>query len=153
MCASSAVPRCAPGGIFPSSAPKNTIGWSPTMCKRSHPAVAARVSPTNLGLLLNARQVACEFGYLTVPEFAEQTLRTLATVSEVAQISRPPIQLVRHAHLAPLAPAFVSSVDSGNSGGFAMDLQQGCLERLRQPLLQPGLAKVFWTILSHYRQS
>src|ERR1039458_5558892 len=42
-------------------------------------AVAARVSPTNIGFLLNARQVACEFGYLTVPEFAEQTLRTLAT--------------------------------------------------------------------------
>src|SRR5207248_1343327 len=35
--------------------------------------VAARVSPTNLGFLLNARQVACEFGYLTAPEFAELT--------------------------------------------------------------------------------
>ena len=43
--------------------------------------IAARISPTNLGLLLNARQVACEFGYLTIPEFAEQTIRTLATVS------------------------------------------------------------------------
>ena len=34
--------------------------------------VAARVSPTNVGLLLNARQVACEFGYLTVSEFSEK---------------------------------------------------------------------------------
>src|SRR6266478_6530484 len=45
-------------------------------------AIAARISPTNLGFLLNARQVACEFGFLTVPEFAEQTLRTLATVAK-----------------------------------------------------------------------
>src|SRR5438105_7691961 len=31
--------------------------------------VAARVSPTNIGLLFNARQVACEFGYLTAHVF------------------------------------------------------------------------------------
>src|SRR6202041_1243955 len=43
--------------------------------------VAPRVSPTNLGLLLNARQVACKFGSLTVPEFSQQTLRTLETVA------------------------------------------------------------------------
>ena len=60
--------------------------------------VAARMSPTNLGFLLNARQVACEFGFLTVPEFAEQTLRTLATVAKLSAVSRPPAQLVRHAH-------------------------------------------------------
>src|SRR5581483_2495226 len=42
--------------------------------------VAARVSPTNIGLLLNSRQVACELGYLTVPELAEQTAKTLATL-------------------------------------------------------------------------
>jgi cyclic beta-1,2-glucan synthetase len=47
--------------------------------------VAPRVSPTNLGLLLNARQVACRFGYLTVPEFSQQTLRTLATVAAIKE--------------------------------------------------------------------
>ncbi len=45
--------------------------------------VAARISPTNLGFLLNARQVACEFGYLTVPEFVAQTMRTLDTVARL----------------------------------------------------------------------
>ena len=30
--------------------------------------IAASVSPTNVGLLLNARQVASELGYITVPE-------------------------------------------------------------------------------------
>ncbi len=47
--------------------------------------VAARISPTNLGFLLNARQVACEFGYLTVPQFVEQTVRTMETVSRVCR--------------------------------------------------------------------
>src|SRR5438046_1223360 len=55
----------------------------PDNIQEQPPAVAARVSPTNLGFLLNARQVACEFGYLTVPEFTEQTLRTLATVTSL----------------------------------------------------------------------
>ncbi len=45
--------------------------------------IAARISPTNLGFLLNARQVACKFGYITVPEFARQTLQTLKTVSQL----------------------------------------------------------------------
>jgi hypothetical protein len=42
--------------------------------------IAARISPTNLGFLLNTRQVACEFGYLTIPEFAAQTMWTMDTV-------------------------------------------------------------------------
>ena len=45
--------------------------------------MAARISPTNFGLLLNARQAACEFGYLTVPELAAQTLRTLDTMAKL----------------------------------------------------------------------
>ena len=53
--------------------------------------IAARVSPTNLGFLLNARQIACRLGYLTVPEFAEQTLRSFekheANCGAIADIS------------------------------------------------------------------
>ena len=38
-----------------------------------------KLSPTNLGMLFNARQAAYEFGFLTLPEFAEATLGTLDT--------------------------------------------------------------------------
>jgi len=55
----------------------------PDNVQEENSKVAPRISPTNLGFLLNARQVACEFGYLTVPEFAQQTLRTLATISQL----------------------------------------------------------------------
>ena len=65
---------------------------------------AARVSPTNLGLLFNARQAACEFGFLTAPEFADLMQRSYATMATVAALSRPPLQLVHDGH-AGAAPA------------------------------------------------
>src|SRR5260370_25924152 len=76
--------------------------------------IAARVSPTNIGFLLNAQQVACEFGYLTVPELAQQTSRPLAVIRKLPR---------HHGHLynwhdtrtfKPLPPLFVSCGASGN---------------------------------------
>ena len=113
----------------------------PDNIQEQPPAVAARVSPTNLGFLLNARQVACEFGYLTVPEFTEQTLRTLATVSSLRKHRGHLLNWYDTRTLQPLAPLFVSSVDSGNLLASLWTLQQGCLERLRQPILQKCLAE------------
>jgi hypothetical protein len=104
-------------------------------------AIAARVSPTNIGLLLNARQVACEFGYLTVPEFTEQTLQSLATLEKLETHRGHLLNWYDTRSLAPLAPRFVSSVDSGNLLASLWTLQQGCLDRLKQPVLQPCLAE------------
>jgi hypothetical protein len=104
-------------------------------------AVAARVSPTNIGFLLNARQVGCEFGYLTVPEFSEQTLRTLATVSNLKKHRGHVLNWYDTRTLQPLTPFFVSSVDSGNLLASLWTLQQGCMERLRQPVLQSCLSE------------
>jgi hypothetical protein len=106
-------------------------------------AIAARVSPTNIGFLLNARQVGCEFGYLTVPEFSEQTLRTLATVSSLKKHRGHVLNWYDTRTLQPLAPLFVSSVDSGNLLASLWTLQQGCMERLRQPVLQSCLSEGF----------
>src|SRR5438309_2937556 len=113
----------------------------PDNIQEQPPAAAARVSPTNLGFLLNARQVACEFGYLTVPEFTEQTLRTLATVSSLRKHRGHLLNLYDTRTLQPLAPLFVFFVDSGNLLASLWTLQQGCLERLRQPMLQKCLAE------------
>ncbi len=105
--------------------------------------VAPRISPTNLGFLLNARQAACEFGYLTVPEFTQQTLRTLATVSQLQRHRGHLLNWYDTQTLAPLCPAFVSSVDSGNLIASLWTLERGCLELLDQPLLQPELPDGF----------
>jgi hypothetical protein len=109
--------------------------------------IAPRISPTNLGFLLNARQVACTFGYLTVPEFAEQTLRTFGTVSRLRRYKGHLLNWYDTGSLAPLAPEFVSSVDSGNLVASLWTLQQGCLDLLDQPLLQPELANGFLDLI------
>jgi cyclic beta-1,2-glucan synthetase len=99
-------------------------------------SIAARVSPTNLGFLFNARQVACEFGYLTMPEFAQQTLRTLASVSKLETYRGHFLNWYDTRSLAPLAPKVVSTVDSGNLMASLWTLQQGCLDLLGRPVLQ-----------------
>ena len=111
-------------------------------------AIAPRVSPTNLGLLLNARQVAAEFGYLTVPEMAALTRLTLDTVSRLPKHRGHLLNWSDTRTLTPLLPTFVSSVDSGNLVASLWTLQQGCLERLNRPLFEPCLAE---GLLDHLR--
>ena len=101
--------------------------------------VAARISPTNLGLLLNARQVACEFGYLTTPEFVEQTIRTLETVTRLPRQHGHLFNWYDTRTLEALRPRFISTVDSGNLVASLLTLQNGCLELLQRPLLNPAL--------------
>ena len=120
----------------------------PDNVREEPPAIAARVSPTNIGFLLNARQVACRCGYITVPEFVELTQRTLATVATLRRYRGHLFNWYDTRTLAPLPPFFVSSVDSGNLAASLWTLEQGCLEQLRQPVLQSFLAEGF---LDHLR--
>lgn len=115
----------------------------PDNVQEEPPNIAPRISPTNLGFLLNARQVACEFGYITSPEFAQQTLRTLETASRLPRYRGHLLNWYDTRSLVPLPPAMVSSVDSGNLMAALWTLQQGCLELLDRPLLQPELADGF----------
>jgi cyclic beta-1,2-glucan synthetase len=103
------------------------------------PQLAARVSPTNLGLLLNARQVACELGYLTVPEFVEQTRRTLETMNSLRSHRGHLLNWYDTRTLAAPGPWFVSSVDSGNLAASLVALSHGCKALLDKPLLSPAL--------------
>ncbi len=101
--------------------------------------IAARVSPTNLGFLLNARQIACELGYITVPEFVEQTRRTLETMSQLRRYRGHFLNWYDTRTLAPELPLFVSSVDSGNLAASLISLKVGCTALLEQPLLSSSL--------------
>ena len=114
-----------------------------------HPLkIAARVSPTNLGLLLNARQVACRFGFLTVPEFVELTQHTLGVYAQLPRYRGHPFNWYDTRILQPLAPRFVSSVDSGNLAASLWTLAQGCQEQLCLPILQPTVVE---GLLDHLR--
>jgi|HubBroStandDraft_6_1064221.scaffolds.fasta_scaffold04392_5 cyclic beta-1,2-glucan synthetase len=111
-------------------------------------SIAGRISPTNLGFLLNARQVACEFGYLTIPEFALQTFRTLGTMSKLQRYRGHLLNWYDTRSLAPLSPELVSAVDSGNLVASLWTLKQGCLDLLVRPVLQTCASDGF---LDHLR--
>jgi len=112
-------------------------------------AVAARVSPTNLGMLINAQQVACALGYITVSELSQQTQRTLATLSRLPKYQGHLLNWYETRTLKPMGPQFVSSVDSGNLVASLWTLQQGLLDCLNQPLLRRSLIEGF---LDHLRK-
>ena len=100
---------------------------------------AGRVSPTNFGLLLNARQAAHIFGYLTIPEFIELTEHSLQTYDKLEKFRGHIYNWYDTRTLAPIRPITISSVDSGNLAASFYTLRTGCRGMLRQPLLDPSL--------------
>jgi cyclic beta-1,2-glucan synthetase len=101
---------------------------------------AARVSPTNVGLLLNARQAAVEMGFLTAPEFVELTSATLTTIEKLEKCRGHLYNWYDTHTLKPLdASPFVSSVDSGNLVASFYTLRSGAVAIGAQPLLDPQL--------------
>ena len=105
------------------------------------PKIASSISPTNVGLLLNARQVAVEFGYLTLPEMVHLTQKTLDTVDQLQKYRGHLMNWYDTRTLQPKPPFFISSVDSGNLVASLWTLQQGCRDLLRRPLLSPAVAE------------
>ena len=101
---------------------------------------AARVSPTNVGLLLNARQAACELGFLTVPEMIDLTQRSLTTIENLEKFRGHLYNWYDTRTLKSLDPSpFISSVDSGNLVASYYTLRAGALDLLRQPVVGPQL--------------
>jgi cyclic beta-1,2-glucan synthetase len=89
---------------------------------------ASRVSPTNLGLLLNAR-----------PEFCALTSATLQTLDSLPKKNGHLYNWYDTETLQPIPPITVSSVDSGNFAASLYTLRMGALELLRRPLLDARL--------------
>src|SRR5437764_3233539 len=109
---------------------------------------APTVSPTNIGLLLNARQAANEFGYVTVPEMLDLTQKTLATLMRMPKHRGHLMNWYKTHTLEAAPPFFLSSVDNGNLVASLWTLRQGILDRLQQPLLPKALAQ---GVLDHLR--
>jgi cyclic beta-1,2-glucan synthetase len=94
-----------------------------------------KLSPTNLGMLFNARQVAYEFGFLTLPEFASATLGTLNTYNHLEKRQGHIYNWYNIETLQPIPPLILSTVDSGNLTASLYTLQAGALDLLKRPLL------------------
>jgi cyclic beta-1,2-glucan synthetase len=112
---------------------------------------AARVSPTNFGLLLNARQAATTFGYLTVPEFIELTENSFQTFEKLEKFRGHIYNWYNTRTLEPIHPMTISSVDSGNLAASFYTVRTGCRSLLREPLLSPALfsgMRDHWSLLT-----
>ncbi|HEY3989476.1 MAG TPA: glucoamylase family protein, partial [Acidobacteriaceae bacterium] len=100
---------------------------------------AARVSPTNFGLLLNGRQAAHAFGYLTVPEFVALSHSSLDTFDRMEKRNGHIYNWYDTRTLKPIPPRVVSSVDSGNLAASFYTLRSGAEAVLLQPVLDARL--------------
>lgn len=112
-------------------------GLAPDNVQEEGNVQALRISPTNAGLQLNARQAAALLGYLTMPEFAEQTLANLHTLDGIPKWRGHLLNWYTTDTLEPIAPYIASTVDSGNFLASLCSLRMGALDLLQFPMLPP----------------
>jgi cellobiose phosphorylase len=103
------------------------------------PVVAARTSPTNMGLALLANLAACDFGYLPVGQLIQRTQNAFATMQRLERYRGHFYNWYETRTLKPLLPLYISSVDSGNLAGHLLTLGAGLAELSGQPILTAGL--------------
>ena len=94
-----------------------------------------KLSPTNLGMLFNARQAALEMGFITLPEFTQATLGTLATYDGLEKQRGHIYNWYDIETLKPIPPFTISAVDSGNLAASLYTLHSGALNLLKRPVL------------------
>ena len=103
--------------------------------------VIEHISPTNLGLMLDARIAAYEFGYIDLRELITATEGTLATLRRLPRFRGHFFNWYHIVSLQPLDPKFVSTVDSGNLVCSLWALKQGCLKLMERPALESNLGQ------------
>jgi cyclic beta-1,2-glucan synthetase len=106
---------------------------------------ALRISPTNAGLQLNARQAAVILGYLTLPEYTEQTLANLRTLDRIPKWKGHLLNWYATTTLKSIPPFIASAADSGNFLASLCSLRMGTLELLQTsmlPALRQGLCDI-----------
>jgi cyclic beta-1,2-glucan synthetase len=90
-------------------------------------SVELRLSPTNLGMLLNARIAAVHLGSMSLGEFVFHTRQTLDQVLRLPKHWGHLFNWYDIRTLEPLEPRFVSTVDSGNLAVSLWTLKQAVL--------------------------
>ncbi len=87
--------------------------------------VAARTSPTNIGMGLLSALAAHDLGFIDTPALVTTLEATLATVERLEKVEGHLLNWYDTRTLAPLRPAYVSTVDSGNLAGALLTLASG----------------------------
>ena len=101
------------------------------------PIIAARTSPTNMGLALLANLAARDFGYLPVGGLVRRTRDALAAMQRLERHRGHFYNWYETRTLRPLLPLYVSSVDSGNLAGHLLTLGAGLREQAGEKIFTP----------------
>lgn len=101
--------------------------------------VAARTSPTNIGLALLANLAARDLGYLSLGRLLERTESTIATLLRLERHRGHFYNWYETRTLKPLLPLYVSSVDSGNLAGHLLTLGAGLREFADAKIYDPQI--------------
>jgi cyclic beta-1,2-glucan synthetase len=111
----------------------------PDNVQETPPMAAERISTTNLGFLLNARQAGYALGSLTIVELADLTRKTMEPVLALPRFEGHFYNWYDNLTLQPLEPRFISTVDNGNLVASLWSLNHGLAEGAIQPILRPEL--------------
>jgi cyclic beta-1,2-glucan synthetase len=103
------------------------------------PLQARRTSPTNLGLYLLSTVVARDLGWIGTLETVERLEATLRTMSGLRRVHGHFLNWYDTEDLRPLEPMYVSTVDSGNLGGYLLALVQACRDHTQRPVAGPEM--------------
>ncbi len=103
------------------------------------PVEAHRTSPTNMGLYLLSTMVARDFGWIGILETVERLEATLETMRGLRRVRGHFLNWYDTHDLRPLEPLYVSTVDSGNLGGYLIALAQACREHMHRPVAGPEI--------------
>jgi cyclic beta-1,2-glucan synthetase len=101
--------------------------------------IAARTSPTNLGMNLQANLAALDFGYISPGRFLQLTEAALAAMEKLERFRGHFFNWYDTKTSRPLRPRYVSAVDSGNLLGSLMILRAGLDELKDRPILPDAL--------------
>jgi cyclic beta-1,2-glucan synthetase len=93
------------------------------------PVVAARTSPTNIGLQLLATVSAHDLGFIGVDDMVHRLEQAFATLDRLPRLRGHLYNWYDLNNLAVLEPAYISTVDSGNLAGHLIALRQACLDK------------------------
>ncbi len=111
-------------------------------------AAELRLSPTNLGMLLNARVAAVHLNQTTIEEFAAETRCTLDSVAALPKYKGHLYNWYDLNTREPMYPRFVSTVDSGNLAASLWTLKQAALAFAGEPAIKRGLTEAITTSLN-----
>lgn len=97
------------------------------------PVVAARTSPTNLGMALLATVAARDFRWIGTGEALERLDAQLSAIERLERHRGHLLNWYDIRTLQPLPPRYVSTVDSGNLAGHLLVIASACADFSRQP--------------------